>query len=174
MANEQIQDDVLRRALDYFGLRGTIPHEYVSAVLPTISVGNLRNPEIHKAMVPNIIAGAAAFFPFGETWHPIFWSGNLIQAAGAVAPIWECQAFAGSSGNTRMSLPSWVNQDVEVIAHPMTLNSTVRFAVRFPIDFLLGPGMTLTWDTNAGDGNRTIGNSILVYERFGETLASLQ
>lgn len=177
----QIQDDIIRRALDYFGLRGVVSHGYESTVIPTVSIGDLSAPLIAQRSVGNTPATDLWLVPQNESWRPILLMTTLVQAAGTTAARWKVLYLSASGASFfSMSLPSlWSNVAAfsvgEALLFTAALNTGTDVVTRFPDRFLMGPGSRIQITAAPGDGVITAdAQSLLVYQRIGERMVELK
>src|SRR5262245_58316068 len=84
----RIQDDILRRCLDFFGLRGVVPHDYESTILPTVNIGNLGQPTKYQLSVGTSVNSPWGAVPAGKCWRPLVATGSVVQAGGTVAIVY--------------------------------------------------------------------------------------
>ena len=171
-----INDDVLRRALDFFGLRGPVPHDYESTVLPVLQVGN-----VEQYLICTQIAGVTPIgnnlfsVPRGESWRLISLCGTLSQTGGTVAlvaqlnAVWvDVQKMAVYPGFKDTNLGEQLNLGP-------ALNNSCIFSYRFPDRTILSEGCKLIFVLIAGDGTvSTTTPTKLIYERIGERLIEFQ
>lgn len=171
----QIQDDILRRCLDFFGLRGVVTHSYEQTVLPTVNIGDLGQPTRLIRSTNTSINSPWGAVPLNKSWRPIYAAGQITQAAGAAARVyaigWQWNAIQQGL------FPFWAAQSTvgntvgEIITRLMVLNTTDNFVVKFPPNFILPAGAIIDLIGLAGDGTTSIvlGAQLLVHE-FGENL----
>jgi len=167
-----IQDDVIKRAIDFFGLRGVIPHDYESTIVPTVNVGNLGQRTL--SIFTSGLMGATQFgpVPAGKTWRPIVLTARFTQAGGAVALVFAWNAggilvpfFPAQTGvGTTTSL---------ILRRGATLNTVNDTTLMFPSDLLVSEGLTIQPQVDAGDGALSWNGTLLVQE-LGEVLVSRQ
>jgi hypothetical protein len=176
--NFPIQDEIIKRAIDFFGLRGVLPHDYEATVLPIVSIGDLGQRTL------SLQSGASFTQPFplvpsGKVWRPIAFSGRVNQSGGVAAIVlqWTIQGL----GNVGMQIPYFMSpsnaSDLsgEQIKRTFTLNIATDIFVRFHRDLLIPAGGTFAPILFAGDGTITLstGSMLLVHE-LGEGLVALQ
>ena len=176
-----VQDDSLKRVLDFLGLRGVVIHDYESTVLPVILVGDVGQPTEYRD--PLTVNGPGLdnwIVDAGETWRPIILAGTLIQSAGAVGPIWGWDWLTGASPTfTRVPLPAiWgtiaLRPAAETLTFTPAVNSTTNFIIRFPREMLMGSGSRIQWSSGPGDGALSIGSAKLLLHSFTEPLIQIR
>lgn len=175
---QAIQDEVIKRALDFFGLRGPVTHDYESTILPTVLIGDLGQRTISLQSGSSFTAPWASC-PTGKVWRPIMASGRISQSGGAVAPIFHL-ALSGL-GDPGFWIPFYVSQALtantngQQIRHAVTLNSVFDFTVVFPHDLLIPGGGSIGFGLAAGDGTLALSSgSVLLVHELGEGLVSRQ
>ncbi|MGL5934723.1 MAG: hypothetical protein ACRCZI_03770 [Cetobacterium sp.] len=170
-----IQDDIIRRALDFFGLRGVVQHGYEPIVSPVVVIGDLGQPTRMILSTNTSINDPWGAVPKNKCWRPIYASGTITQAAGAVARTY---AIGWQHNGVLAGLfPFFRSQDTgadtvgENIHRTMTLNSTDNWVVRFPQNLLIPAGAIISLFAIAGDGTTsiTLGARLMVQE-LGENL----
>jgi hypothetical protein len=177
-----IQDDIIRRALDFFGLRGVIPHQYEATIVPVLVVGETGSPLILQRPTPPLNPLADIWLvPPGESWHPILLAGTLTQAAAVTTARWRLQflSASGASFGTQNLPALWDSLATfsvgEATLFTPAINQQTNFTVRFPKDFTMGPGSRITFIAAPGDGVVTIEpQSFLMYQRVGERMVELR
>lgn len=176
--NFGIQDDIIKRAIDFFGLRGVIPHDYEATVLPVVSIGNLgqRTIALQSTTDPAV---PFANCPTGKVWRPIAFSGRITQAGGAVAVT---IAFTiGGLGNVGLVLPFFsapsgtASTNGVQLRQTFGLNTVNDVTLLFPPGLLIPAGSSFNGLLSAGNGTITLSSgSILLVHELGEGLVSLQ
>lgn len=175
--NFKIQDDIIRRALDFFGLRGVVPHDYEATVLPVSVIGNLEQPAIVRIVSGPLVSGTDLMIvPPGETWKPLLFAGLITQTAGTTSPRYRLNALqvAGYNFDLRATFASLTTSSTEVLAFSAGLNQQTRFYCDFGNDVLMPEGMSLQFIQTGGDGVIVASNqTFLMYRRLGERLVNL-
>jgi hypothetical protein len=172
---QQIQDDILRRCLDFFGLRGVVTHAYEETVLPVVLIGDLGQPT--RLILSNNVSINNPWIavPTGKCWRPLYASGQITQAAGTVARVysigWQLNSILAGNFPFFAATSNVANTVSEIIERLMVLNTTDNFVVRFPPGLILPAGSILSLFALAGDGTTSIplGASLVVQE-IGENL----
>lgn len=167
-----VQDDIVRRALDFFGLRGFIPHDYETTIQPIVILGNLEQPQIQTDNFLNSTPSTDLFLvPAGELWKPLSLAFAVTQSAGTVAPSYAV-GYLSSSGATffQQRIPAYFGSNVgDSLSFNASLNGTTRFYVRFPDNLLMPPGSRLQYLAPTGDGTFSlVAEGGLIYRRLGE------
>ena len=172
----RIQDEIIKRSLDFFGLRGTVEHDYEPTILPVVQIGDLGQ----RTVTMNSLASFTVPFPnvpTGKVWRPVGFSGRITQAGGTVAPL---IAFTtGGLGNVGFIIPfffavsSAAGAVGPVLRTAFTLNTVNDVTIIFPPNLLIPAGFSFQPMLSAGDGTITQ-NSILVVHEIGEGLVALQ
>jgi len=170
-----IQDDILKRVLDFFGLRNFVPHEYESTIFPVVLVGNLEQPQIQQTGIDTLLSTDHFTVPTGETWVPLWHSAGVVQSAGTVGGTMEMQVLSGPAPTfTRIRIPFFAGVGLgETLRHAQTLNTTQRYFCIFPPGMLLGPGSRVQLAQTGGDGSFTYvttTDNVLCYRHLGEPL----
>jgi len=170
-----IQDDIIRRALDFFGLRGVVTHEYQQTVIPVVVIGDLGQPQRLILSTSTNINSPFGAVPTGRCWRPIYWFGSVTQAAGTVARTyaigWQFNGLLRGQFPFYRSTSNGNDTLNENIQRQMTLNTTDNFLVNFTPGILLPAGSILSILALAGDGTTTTPlGSTLVVEELGENL----
>ena len=170
----QVNDDIIRRALDFFGLRGIVQHEYESAVQPVVVVGDLEGPTIVQRFT-NIVDGSPfCTVPVGESWRLLSLHGLHTQSAAAVAVSTILVAQLPEPVNThRFAGFTDVAASVEQLRLTFVLNQSNHFLYRFPPKTIIGPNTRVFFANFAGDGTITSTGAV-VFQRLGEKLTDLQ
>jgi hypothetical protein len=164
-------DQILRRVLDYLGLRGVVQHEYEQTVVPTLMIGDLSQTVLVREAL-NIPVGNAIFtVPAGETWEIVALGGISNQTIGAVAFRWSLTWNDVNTGRNFL-VPFWqeVDNTGEVLSITHTLNTNKRWSARPIKQMLVAEGYQLQQVGLAGDGTRTMANGWVMYRKFGERL----
>jgi hypothetical protein len=165
-----INDDIIRRTLNFFGLRGEVKHEYQPTVLPVVVIGDLSQP---AKWVTNIQVGTQLMHtvPKGETWKIMEIAGSVIQAAGATALTYGILLELASGSVITMHVPFWPRATVEVerIQRTITLNGTETFTARLPKPIYLPSEARMSINQIAGDGTITFQMHVQ-YQVIGERL----
>lgn len=174
MSLHTIMDQQFKRVLDYLGLRGLVPHEYESTVLPVVVVGEMQQPSLIAEAI-NIAGGTAIFtVPAGESWEILAIGGLASQAAGTVAYRFGLHWYDSNSARS-FQVPIFAESDSvgEVMSCTLTLNGTRRWLQRPSPKFIVGQGFQLAALNIAGDGTRQNNFVWLMYRRHGERLTDL-
>jgi len=169
----QIQDDIIRRCLDFFGLRGPIDHEYEATVTPVVLVGDLSQPTIARRFAAITDGNPLVTVPDGECWELISLTASHTQAGGAVAahllliaqlpePI-NIYRFIGIT-DIAASVPS-----LRVIT---TLNATNFCTWNFPARTTVSSNTRIFTANYQGDGTLTM-TGVVVYRKLGERLLEI-
>lgn len=176
-----IQDQPFKRSLDYLGLRGVVPHDYESTVLPTLSVGNMGQQTTFERPVNFNPTLDLWLVPQGETWRPYVLTGILTQAAGVTAARWILQFLTGGGALFAiMHLPAFFSQAATFSAGPVLgftapLNTSTNFHLIFPPGLLMPSGSRIQISATPGDGTLSIDQqAMLVYNRLGERLVDVR
>jgi hypothetical protein len=173
-----IQDEIIKRALDFFGLRGVVQHGYEATVLPVIQIGDLGQRTLSLQSTTSV-AAPFANCPTGKVWRPIAFSGRITQTGGTVGIT---LSFAiGGLGNSGLLLPfqsapsGTADNNPPSLKKTFTLNTVNDVTIVFPQDLLIPAGNSLFGILAAGDGTITLssGSPFLVHE-LGEGLLALQ
>jgi hypothetical protein len=171
-----IQDDIIRRALNFFGLRGQVQHEYVQSVIPTINIGNLGQPTLfllNSAVTFNLQLFPVV--PVGETWKLIRMNATYTQSAGTTAPTFSLTS-QHSSGAYFRNFPAFFGSTLgEQLLISPALNVSTRLCVRFDPETYLPENHLLIWNSPVpGDGTRQMINTVLEYQKIGERMVEAQ
>lgn len=176
--NFLIQDDIIRRALDFFGLRGVVSHEYDPTIRPVAVVANLEQPAFVQLIGGTGLSGVDLMIvPPNETWKPILFAGTITQTAGATAPRYILNALqAGAYNfNLRASFSTPTLAASEVLAFTAELNVATKFFCNFGNDILLPGGTSLQYVQTGGNGVIVANSqSFLMFRRLGERLVDLR
>lgn len=169
----QIQDDIIRRALDFLGLRGIVTHDYESTVLPIVSIGNLSQPTLARQFNAVTDGAPIATVPVGESWrlHSIRMSHT--QTAGAVQV--QTILIAQLPGPTTLySFPGItdVSTAQETLKLILTLNGSNNIDFKMRPETIVPPGCNIFLSNLQGDGTIT-SSGVIVYNRLGEGLLSV-
>jgi hypothetical protein len=175
MTAQLIQDDIIRRCLDFFGLRGVVTHAYEQTVLPVVIIGDLGQPTRLILSNSTSINNPWIPVPTGKCWRPLYASGQITQAAGTVARVysigWQNNGLLAGNFPFFAAQSTVANTVGEIIERLMVLNSTDNFVIKFPPGLILPAGSIVSAFALAGDGTTTIqlGASLVVQE-LGENL----
>lgn len=170
----QIQDDIIRRALDFFGLRGVVPHEYEATVVPVTVIGDLDGPTIVQRFT-NVTDGSPfCTVPQGESWRLLSVHGLHTQSAATTAVQTILVAQVPEPVNThRFAGFTDIAAAVEQLRITFGLNLTNHFLYRMPPKTIIGPNSRVFFANFQGDGTIT-STGVVVYQRLGEKLVDLQ
>ncbi|MGH8755347.1 MAG: hypothetical protein ACREU0_05905 [Burkholderiales bacterium] len=170
-----IQDDILRRCLDFFGLRGVITHNYEQTVIPVVLIGDLGQPTRLILSNSTNINNPWGAVPTGKCWRPLYIFAAITQAAGTVARTygvgWQSNGIQQGQFVFYHSLNNGNNVQNENIQRQMVLNTTDNVIVKFPPGFLLPSGAIIDFLALAGDGTTSIAlGATLMVQELGENL----
>lgn len=169
--NILIQDDIIRRCLNFFGLRGVVQHNYENTILPTVSIGDLSQPTKISQVNLGPFAGSVPLFtvPTGETWRLIMAQLILTQSGGTVIVSYGLEMLTNSG--IFFEFPQWplVSGVAPTVRRDMTLNGTAQGFYQFPPNTLMGAGSSLIPVFHSGDGLKNQ-QCFLMYQILGENL----
>ena len=175
---QAIQDEVIKRALNFFGLRGPVTHDYESTVLPVVVIGDLGQPTL-SLQSGSLITSPWPLVPNSKVWRPIMASGRITQSGGTIAPVLHCSIQG--LGLPGFWIPFYLAQALTAgtsgvqIRQAATLNSVFDFTVVFPPDLFIPAGGSVVFGLAAGDGTLSLSSgSVLLVHELGEGLVSLQ
>jgi len=173
-----IQDDIIHRAISYFGLRGPIGHSYEGTVVPVVLIGDLGQPTVMQSF-SSVGEGNSIFtVPQSETWRPIMMSGEYLQTGGT-APTTGLvlEARNPSVATPRFRFPFYYGTEQPSQMKNPALNAAgIPWHVAFPRDFTLPSGWSLRFNNAilAGDGTRSVTNVVILYVRIFESLVQAE
>ena len=174
----QIQDEILKRVLDFFGLRGVVSHDYESTVLPVVSIGDLGQKTV-SLQSGNTLPTVFTTVPVGKVWRPLMLAGRITQTGGVTAITLSVQVtgLSGPGFNIPFYTAPSGGPDTSglQIRRTFALNTVNDILAVFPEGLLIPAGGTVLVGAIAGDGTISMSaNSSLMVQELGEGLVSLQ